>query len=143
MSKRIEEAFVFKKAGANCAQAVACAFCEEYGIKKDDMARICAPLGGGMGAGEVCGAISGAILIVGLKHADHAIDDSNAKKACRQKTSDLMQRFQQEFGHVRCIDLLGYDVNTLKGFAAAKHLFNTKCKHIIQRTLEILEEDTF
>ncbi len=143
MSNKVEEAFAFKKEGANCAQAVACTFCEEYGVTRADMVRCCAPLGGGFCAGEICGAMSGAMLILGLKYGENSAANAEQKKLVKEKSSALMRRFQQEFGNVRCIDILGVNINTAEGLAIAKPLMATTCKNIIQKSVEILEENTF
>ncbi len=142
MSEKVENALAFKKEGANCAQAVACIFCEEYAISREDMIRLCAPLGGGFCSGEICGAMAGAMLIVGLKYGEGTAHDKEKKALIKQKSSALMRRFQEEFGKVRCLDILGVNVNTPEGLKAAKPLMDTTCIHLITRSVEILEENT-
>ena len=56
---KAEHAAELHQRGCNCAQAVACTFCKEFGISEDDMFRIAEGFGLGMGVMEMCGALSG------------------------------------------------------------------------------------
>ncbi len=142
MSEKLEKMFAIKKAGANCAQAVACAFCEDYGIKQEDMMRISATLGAGMCVGEVCGAASGAMLIMGLKYGSGNPDDKEARKLSKAKGREFMQRFRDEFGMVRCQNLLGHDINTPEGMELAKDAKKTVCTKTLTTAVNLLEELT-
>ena len=67
MTKRVEEAVNNKKNGCNCAQAVACAFCDYAGISEDEMKKITQGFAAGMGNMEgSCGAIAGAAVVLGM-----------------------------------------------------------------------------
>ena len=67
MTKRVEEAVNNKKNGCNCAQAVACAFCDYAGISEDEMKKITQGFAVGMGTMEgSCGAIAGAAVVLGM-----------------------------------------------------------------------------
>ena len=59
MNTKAEHAAELHQRGCNCAQAVACTFCKEFGISEDDMFRIAEGFGLGMGVMEMCGALSG------------------------------------------------------------------------------------
>ena len=84
---RAEELFC---AGYNCAQAVAGAFCEEYGIKLDTMLRMSAPFGGGFGRQrEVCGAVSGMLMIAGLIFGYEVPEEGEQRGACYASTREL------------------------------------------------------
>ena len=61
MSTKAEKAIAFHDKGYNCAQAVACSFCKEFGVDEEEMFRIAEGFGLGMGMMEVCGALSGMI----------------------------------------------------------------------------------
>jgi len=64
--------------GHNCAQAVLGAFCEEYGLDTDTALRIARGLGSGVRNAEICGAVSGAVLVIGLKYGhDKALKFEN------------------------------------------------------------------
>ena len=58
MSKKVEQAMAFHDKGYNCAQAVACSFCEEFGIDQETMFRVSEGFGLGMGMMDMCGAVT-------------------------------------------------------------------------------------
>ncbi len=142
MSEKVLKALELRKGEANCAQAVAMVFSEDLGLPLSDIERLCSTLGGGFCAGELCGAMAGAMLVQGLKFGQNSAHDASKKKFAKQKGIALMQRLEQEFGKRRCIDILGIDVNTPQGFLEAKPLIATTCANIISRCIEILEEDS-
>ena len=69
MSTKAEQAIAFHDKGYNCAQAVACSFCKEFGVDEEEMFRIAEGFGLGMGMMEVCGALSGMMMIIGLQNS--------------------------------------------------------------------------
>ena len=69
MSTKAEHAAELHQRGCNCAQAVACTFCKEFGISEDDIFRIAEGFGLGMGVMEMCGALSGMAMIIGLDNS--------------------------------------------------------------------------
>ncbi len=140
MSEKLEKMFAIKKEGANCAQAVACAFCEDYGVSRDDMMRTCATMGAGLCIGEVCGAAVGGMVILGLKYGSTKADDKEARKICKQKGREYMQRFRDTFGMVRCQNLLGHDINTPEGMEQAKDIKKVRCKETLSTAVKLLEE---
>ena len=93
--------------GANCAQAVLCAFAPECGLDEEQAMRIASGFGGGMGRmREVCGAVSGMILV-----ADHlcgytSFTDKEAKDAHYALIQQLAGSFRQENGSIICRELL-------------------------------------
>ncbi len=78
----------------NCAQAVLCAFSEDYGISRDDAMRMAVRFGRGMGLGSSCGTVSGGLMVLGLAGADNAL------------VQKFTSRFAAEAGALRCPDLL-------------------------------------
>ena len=69
MSTKADMAIAFHDKGYNCAQAVACSFCQEFGVAEEEMFRIAEGFGLGMGMMEVCGALSGMMMIIGLENS--------------------------------------------------------------------------
>ena len=69
MSTKAEKAIAFHDKGYNCAQAVACSFCEEFGIDQEEMFRIAEGFGFGMGIMDMCGALSGMMMVIGLENS--------------------------------------------------------------------------
>ena len=105
MSRNAEELF---KEGYNCAQAVFCAYCEDYGMDFETGLKLSSPMGGGMGRlREVCGAVSGLFLLVGLKDGYTSPTDTESKKELYANIQTLAKKFEEEFGSIICKELLG------------------------------------
>ena len=128
--------------GFNCAQAVFSSFSEEYGLGAATALKIAGGLGSGARKGELCGAVSGAVLVIGLKHGQQTKEDTGAKQKCAEETEEFMRRFLSANGSIVCRDLLECDVSTLEGRekALAKKLFATRCKGFVVSAIEILED---
>lgn len=93
--------------GYNCAQAVACAFAEEMGVDVDTAAKLASSFGGGMGRmREVCGTVSGALLVLGALQGYSDPNDPELKKAHYTRVQDFAARFRAEHGSIVCRELL-------------------------------------
>ena len=93
--------------GYNCAQAVLCAFDDLTGIDRETSARLASSFGGGMGRmREVCGTVSGALLVLGILcgYADPA--DRQAKTEHYHLVQEFARRFREMNGSIICRDLL-------------------------------------
>ena len=66
MNERAKKALEYHKKGYNCSQAVACSFCEEFGVDEETMFRIAEGFGFGMGMMDICGAVTGMFMVMGL-----------------------------------------------------------------------------
>ena len=88
MTKRVEKAMELHKKGYNCAQAVACSFCDVVQMDEDTLFRVTEAFGGGMGGMKgTCGAISGACAVAGLLRSE----GKEQCKSCLLYTSILAQ----------------------------------------------------
>ncbi len=93
--------------GYNCAQAVFCAFDDVTGLDRDTSARLASSLGGGMGRlREVCGAVSGALLALGLLRGYSDPADPALKRDHYARVRDLAGRFRGRSGTILCRELL-------------------------------------
>jgi C_GCAxxG_C_C family probable redox protein len=128
----------------NCAQSVIYPFCEETGISDDMALKISCGLGGGMGRKqEVCGAVTGGILVLGLRHGRGVNDEQPATTTTYQKTRELMSRFAERNGSYICRELLDEcDLTTEAGQQEFKDrdMKNRICKVCVESAVEILEE---
>ncbi len=94
-------------AGYNCAQAVFCAFSDLTGLDIDTAARLSSSFGGGMGRlREVCGAVSGALLALGMLRGYSDPADPQAKKAHYAQVQEFARRFKEKNGTIVCRELL-------------------------------------
>ena len=91
----------------NCAQAVAVAFCDVTGMEPTLAARMAAPFGGGMGRmREVCGAVSGMLMVLGNLYGYDSPDSDMAKKEHYALVQELAGKFRQENGSIICREIL-------------------------------------
>jgi C_GCAxxG_C_C family probable redox protein len=94
--------------------------------------------------GEVCGAVTGAFMVIGLKHGKSRLEDDNNET--REKAYALVYEFADRFhacnGSILCRELLGCDISTPEGRAQAreKGLFNDLCPKLVGDAVEILEQ---
>ena len=107
VSDHAERARALFEEGYNCAQAVFCAFTDETGMDFDAAARLASSFGGGLGRlREVCGAVSGAAMVLGCTKGYADPKDAEAKKAHYALVRDFADRFKAEEGTIICRELL-------------------------------------
>ena len=93
--------------GYNCAQAVAVAFCDATGLEPDFAAKMASSFGGGMGRmREVCGAVSGMLMVLGLLYGYDTPGDDTGKKAQYQTIQALSAQFREQTGSIICREIL-------------------------------------
>ena len=93
--------------GYNCAQAVAVAFCDVTGLEKDTAARLASSFGGGMGRlREVCGAVSGMLMVAGYLYGYSSIGDDREKMAHYSLVQELAGKFREQAGSIICREIL-------------------------------------
>lgn len=93
--------------GYNCAQSVAVAFCDVTGLSEDFSAKMTSSFGGGMGRmREVCGAVSGMLMVLGLVYGYDTPGDDAAKRAQYQDVQHLAQVFREQCGSIICREIL-------------------------------------
>lgn len=140
---RAEHAAAFFESGFNCSQAVLMAFAKEFGLDAVTAAKIASGFGGGMGRmAGICGAVTGAYMVLGLKHGAASAHDKAAKENGYRLVREFAARFQARNGSATCLDLLGCDISTAPGLeeAKTKGVFVTVCPKMVRDAVEILEE---
>ena len=144
MESKSEVALAKFGEGFSCSQSVFYSFCDELQFDKNTALKLACGFGGGMGRkGEVCGAVSGGILVIGIKYGRGEKDDSTAKELTYAKTRELMNQFAGKHGTCICRQLLnGCDLGTEEGQKQFKEndLLNNACKPCVQSAVEILEK---
>ncbi len=94
--------------GANCAQAVVGAFAEECGLELNAAFKIASGFGAGVGRSrEVCGAVSGMVMVLNMLYGSEDISDKNAKDAHYDLIQQALNKFKSECGSIVCRVLLG------------------------------------
>ena len=117
--------------GYNCCQAVVCAYSKELGIPEDVLFKAAEGFGLGMGGMEcTCGAVSGAVMVAGLKNSTAALDAPNSKASTYHLSKKLSDAFCKKNGSVICKDLKGIETgNVLRS-----------CAGCIEDAVELIEE---
>ena len=130
--------------GYNCAQAVLYAYCDELGVGRDTALRLACGFGGGMARRqETCGAVSGGVLAIGLKHGRGEGQERAVTDETYAKVRELISRFQAAHGsHVCKVLLEGCDLTTPEGQARFKEtgLMDRTCKPCVATVVAALED---
>jgi C_GCAxxG_C_C family probable redox protein len=119
------------------------AVCKATGWDCGCIPRIASGLGGGVGRqGEVCGALTGGVLAVGLVHGRDRAQETEAKNAVHAKAGQFVQRFAEVNGALRCRDLIGLDVSSEEGVQEyyARNLLEEKCLGIVSNAVRVVLE---
>ena len=115
----------------NCAQSVACAFAEDLNIDPQILFKVCEGFGLGMGCmNGTCGAISGAMTLLGLKNSDGNLNSPATKAQTYQLSKEILQKFEAKNGAPICRDL--------KGIETGKVL--RSCPGCIEDAVELVQE---
>jgi C_GCAxxG_C_C family probable redox protein len=130
-------------AGFNCAQAVFYSFCDDLQFDKNTALKIACGFGAGMGRKEeVCGAVTGGIIVIGTKYGRGEKDERAAMELTYAKTRELLNKFAQKHGTFICRKLISdCELTTEEGQKQFKEndVMNKICKPCVQSAVEILE----
>jgi C_GCAxxG_C_C family probable redox protein len=139
---RIEAAVSRFKEGCNCSQAILATYGEALGLERETALRLACGFGGGMRLGDTCGAVTGALMVIGLKYGPQTCPGQPAKAETYRLVQEFTARFANSRGSVMCRDLLGCDISTPEGLQRAQtdQLFVTVCPEMVRTAAEILEE---
>jgi len=127
----------------NCAQSVLSTFSNELGLDQEIALKITTPFGGGIvNLGKTCGAVTGALMAIGLKYGRSTSDDLFAKENTAQLSNEFIEKFSSLHGTIECSNLLQCDIATDKGKAHAinNDLFNSLCPKYVKDAVLLLEE---
>ncbi|GAA5262839.1 C-GCAxxG-C-C family protein [Methanocalculus sp. MC3] len=128
--------------GFTCSSAVFSAFADDLGLTGDLAKKISCGFGAGVSrTGNICGAVSGAILAIGLKYGKAEVGDSAANEKTRALVRQFIDEFIEKNGSINCTGLLGYDLSEQNEYdkARAENLFATKCPEYVKDAAAILE----
>lgn len=98
--------------GFFCSPAVFCAYSEKFGLDKETACRIATPFGAGIGyTGNLCGAVAGALMVIGPCHGIPDPGDVDAKKKVFAATQKFIVEFVDRHATMNCTELPGYDLS--------------------------------
>lgn len=125
-----------------CSQAVLAAFADELDLTEKQALKVGACFGSGMCKGEVCGACSGALMVIGMKYGQCEPDDSDSRLKTNELTRKFLEQFREENGSYICNELLGCDLATPEGveYAREHKLFTEFCPEMVVSAAKIVEQ---
>lgn len=107
MSDRVQQSVNNHKNGYNCAQAVACAYCDLFGADEKDVFKTMEAFGFGMGTMGTCGAVSAMAALAGMKLSDGNLEAPATKKVCYKTMKEMTEKFQEKNKSILCAELKG------------------------------------
>lgn len=107
MTERVQKAVENHKKGYNCAQAVACAYCDLFGADEKEVFKMSEAFGFGMGTMGTCGAVSAMALLAGLKNSDGSLLKPQTKKVSYRTMKEMTQQFLDWNKSVTCAEIKG------------------------------------
>ncbi len=146
MNNHKETALVYFKEGGgfNCSQAVFAALAPIFDLEVKTATQVAAAFGGGIArTGGTCGAVTGALMALGLTYGATEASDLESKKLTYSKASEFLDQFRERHGTCQCRELVGCDIGTKEGlkFMKENKIAATKCVNYICDAVEIIEEN--
>ncbi|MBL7167136.1 C_GCAxxG_C_C family protein [Candidatus Bathyarchaeota archaeon] len=129
----------YAEEGFLCSESVLMALAKCLGVESKLIPKIATGFGAGIGReGEVCGALSGAVMGLGLKFGRNVPGFIVDGRRPYWYATELMKGFQDLHGHLRCRDLLGLDLTDPEDYRkySERNLWGTKCRDLIASTTE-------
>jgi C_GCAxxG_C_C family probable redox protein len=115
------------------------AFGEGLGLDEATCAKVSCAFGGGIShLGLTCGAVTGALMAIGLRYGG----TPEKKEATYEITSEFVEQFTRLHGSTNCTELIGYDLGKPDELAEAreKAIFAIKCVKYVEDAVKILEK---
>jgi len=144
MSERVDKAVeIFHPDNCSCSQAMAVAFGPGLGIDEATARAVARGFGGGIAAhGLTCGAVTGAVMMLGVHAGRVEADDKKAKSLAYELARRFSDRFKARHGTIECRELIGVDLSTEAGrkLNAEKKISRRLCPEFVRTAAEIVEE---
>ena len=128
--------------GYGCSQAVLTQFCEQFDMDQLTALKISSAFPAGMQMAGVCGAVTGAFMVLGLNFADQESCRSAGRTQVYEAVAEFTRRFRERHTTLDCKELLGCNIMTPEGKETAdqQNLFKTVCPKFVEDAARILEE---
>lgn len=138
---RYERAAAYHHQGFNCCQAVLASFHDVTDLSEQTSFDMGGGFGAGAQTGELCGAIAGAVMTLGLLTPVDAQDPVASKRRTGALAKEFQRRFREKFGDLRCQTLLKTEIQANDATPAAAEMgLTNRCDVLIITAVEILEE---
>ena len=128
--------------GFDCSQVVFGECAARLGLDEALAKKIAACFGGGMWYGHECGAVTGALMAVGVKYGHSEPGDADTKNAALAKMNEFRAKFLEHQPSCVCKEILGYDLSVPEDMQKIQDegLLTTRCPKVVRDALEVLEE---
>ena len=92
--------------------------------------------------GEACGAVTGALMLIGLKYGKYKKEDALSKEKTYSIAQKYANAFKKEYGSIKCKELLPYDISNNEGLIKAREsgVFTTICPKLVESSVRIIEK---
>ncbi|NJO69141.1 MAG: C_GCAxxG_C_C family protein [Bacteroidetes bacterium] len=139
---KTEKAIAYFKNSFNCSQSVLAALAPETGISEEMSMKVACAFGGGMGRTQMtCGAVTGALMALGLKYGKGLNDPDSHKLLTYEKTVKFMEAFKNKHQSIICRDLLdGLDMVADSELIKERNLYEKKCALYVEDAVSIAGE---
>jgi C_GCAxxG_C_C family probable redox protein len=142
-SPRAAEAVASFNSGFSCSQAICTAYFQTFGIDRVTARKVSCGFGAGIArSGNLCGAVSGAIMVIGLAYGMARSGDVAAKEKTYRAVNDFLREFTRRNGSTDCTPLIGFDLSDPSQLEMAKEkkAVMTKCPRFVRDAAEILDD---
>lgn len=139
---RVEKALNQFATGCNCCQSITTAFGPDYDLDSQNALKIGAAFGGGMSRlGNTCGAVSGALMIIGMAFRNTDPEDAENKEHVYEIGQRFLNKFMELHNTVMCRELIGIDMNDEQDLQRAREtgIFEEKCPNFVKTAAQLLE----
>ncbi len=139
---RVDRAVSAFKEGFLCSQAILSVYGDGLGLDRETALKLAAGFGGGMGrSGQTCGAVTGALMVIGLAMGHVTAENKAGKAKIYRAVEDFMRAFEKRHGTVNCTQLLGHDLGDPEAYRKVmeSRLFTTKCPLFVESAARALE----
>jgi len=139
-----ESALQYFKTGFNCAQSVLTPFGEQFGLAEEHCLKIACAFGAGMGRQQhTCGAVTGALMVLGLHFGKGKMDDNSKKIHTYERSVEFMKAFAEKHGSVNCLELLDglhMAIPAESKEIDARELYRVRCTRYVSDAVQITEK---
>jgi C_GCAxxG_C_C family probable redox protein len=142
-SQRAAEAVAAFNSGFSCSQAICTTYFQAFGIDRVTARKVSCGFGAGIGHSDnICGAVSGAIMVIGLAYGMARPGDVAARERTYQAVNRFLRDFKSRNSEINCTALIGFDLSdpSQREQAKEKKVVTTRCPRYVRDAAEILDE---
>ena len=139
---KVDLAFQRLKTGYSCAQSVFSVFADELGLGREISLKVASAFGGGIaGTGETCGAVTGALMALGLKYGSTEASENHDEQEIHRYAEAFLGRIKSKNGTITCREILGVNIAIPEELKKAEEsgLFEKKCPPFVKLSIEIAD----